>query len=189
MGQVWCCEASSGQWQPQALVAGRYECSCGPAGSVAWNERRAAGPARLQLRRQARPNGEAWLLLVGRGATVSVNGVRLALAVYQLRDRDEVRVLVRDASVSDPVAGHVFFSAERLAQVAPLPASDKPVICARCDREIAVGSPAVRCPSVACGRWHHQADPLTCWTYRDRCAACDQPTALDTGFRWTPDAL
>jgi hypothetical protein len=187
MAQAWLCDGESGGWRPQPLTGGAYACVVGPAGSVQLAEAGAAGPSALQLRRVARPGGETWLLLIGPGQAVSVNGARLPLAVYQLRARDEVRLLVPAAAGGEPVAVRFFFATERLAQVVPLPATDKPILCARCGAPVSVGSPAVSCPS--CRKWHHQADPCLCWVYRDRCGACDQPTALDAGFRWTPDDL
>jgi len=81
----------------------------------------------------------------------------------------------------------MFFSTELLAGVTPYPGSERPILCARCKAEIATASPAVRCPR--CGAWHHQSDELPCWTYAERCSVCDQPTALDAGFAWTPEEL
>jgi len=130
-------------------------------------------PARL-LRCTAAER-ESWVL-VGPPA-VRVNGSPLDTGIRALRDRDEL------------LAGGVrtFFSTEVLATVVPFPQSEKTTFCARCKLAITSGAPAVQCPQ--CGVWHHQSEELPCWTYAPRCAMCDQPTALDAGFRWMPEEL
>ena len=77
-----------------------------------------------------------------------------------------------------------YFSTERLAVLEPFPGSPEPVYCPRCRTEIARASMAVCCPN--CRAWHHQDEEFGCWLYADSCAMCDQPTALDSGFRWHP---
>jgi len=116
-----------------------------------------------------------WVLL-GPPA-VRVNGVPLAAGVRVLRDRDEVRAAGR----------RMFFSAETLATIEPMPALERPAICPRCRTAIEVGTLAVRCPK--CHVWHHQSDELPCWLYGASCSVCDQPTALDAGYRWSPEDL
>lgn len=131
-------------------------------------------PSAQLLRRTSAERG-SWVL-VGPPA-VRVNGNPLDVGIRVLRDRDEL------------LAGGVrtFFSTEALAAVVPFPQSEMPTFCARCKLAIASGAPAVRCPQ--CGVWHHQSEELPCWTYAPRCALCDQPTALDAGFRWVPEEL
>ena len=73
------------------------------------------------------------------------------------------------------------------AAVEPLPESAGEVFCARCKKRIPAGAPAVKCPQ--CGAWHHSSDDLPCWTYAETCAFCDQPTALDADYRFTPEDL
>ena len=111
---------------------------------------------------------------------VRVNGVPLDLGIHVLRDRDELRV----------GSTRAFFSAESLAAIEPFPGSVGPTLCPRCKLEVEAGKAAVRCPK--CRVWHHQCpeepDELGCWLYSEKCAAdCGQPTALDAGFRWTPE--
>ena len=128
-----------------------------------------------QLLRCTTDGGDAWVL-VGPPA-VRVNGSRLDTGIRVLCDRDELRA----------DGGRTFFSSESLAMVVPFPGGAKTIFCPRCKLEIVPGSPAVRCPQ--CGVFHHQSDEFPCWTYAARCAMCDQPTALDAGFRWVPEEL
>ena len=135
-------------------------------------------PARII--RQASQSDDGFVVL-GSDA-VRVNGMPLDLGIHVLRDRDELRVGNTRA----------FFSAESLAVVEPFPGSERPTLCPRCKLEIEAGKAAVRCPK--CRVWHHQCpgepDKLGCWLYSEKCAAdCGQPTALDAGFRWTPEDL
>ena len=133
----------------------------------------------------AHAGGERWALLAGSAARVSVNGNPVTLGIRHLRDRDEILLRSGDASV----AWRFFFSTEMLACVQPLPAGVT-ASCPRCKDPLEPGQPAVRCP--ACCVWHHQNEQSNrpCWTYSELCAACNnQATALDAGFRWTPEEL
>ncbi len=120
------------------------------------------------------PSGDAWVLLAG--PDTRMNGTPLVTGIRVLRDRDELVV----------GGDRMFFSTESLATIAPF---DGPVAvsCPRCRLEVVPGTPAVVCPG--CRVVHHQSDELPCFTYDPRCAACDHATALDAGFRWTPEAL
>ncbi len=131
--------------------------------------------AATQLLRRTTADGTVWLLL-GTDA-VRVNGSPLDVGLRVLRDQDELVAAGR----------RMFFSTETLAVIVPLPVTERAVFCPRCKLEIAPGSPAVACPQ--CGVWHHQSDDYPCWTYAERCTLCDQPSALDAGYRWTPDDL
>ena len=96
-------------------------------------------------------------------------------------------LLVSTEGVQNSKLNTFFFSTESLTRVEPLP-EDVFATCPRCKQAIPPGSMAVRCPS--CGVWHDQRDEKPCWTYAERCAACqNQPTALDADFRWTPEDL
>jgi hypothetical protein len=118
---------------------------------------------------------DVWVLIGS--AAVHVNGTSLDTGIRVLRDRDELRV-----------DGHrTFFSTELLPEVVSFPGGGRPTFCPRCKLEIASLSPAVCCPQ--CSVWHHQAEELPCWTYGEHCTMCDQPSALDAGFRWTPEGL
>ena len=116
-----------------------------------------------------------WVVIGAPG--VHVNGAPLDTGIRLLRDRDELRAGGR----------RTFFSGESLAEVVLFPGGERSVFCPRCRLEVAPGSPAVRCPG--CNVWHHQTDDMPCWTYGDHCTLCEQPTALDVGFRWTPEGL
>jgi hypothetical protein len=120
---------------------------------------------------------DSWVLLTAPAAGVLVNGLGAALGIIVLIDRDEIRV---------PSESPLYFSTERLAVAVPYPAALQGV-CPRCRTSLEAGTIAVLCP--ACGLWHHASDDLPCWTYADTCAACTHPTALDTGFCWTPGEL
>ncbi|MGQ0701894.1 MAG: hypothetical protein ACT4PM_02025 [Gemmatimonadales bacterium] len=119
-----------------------------------------------------------WHLVAGEEHQIRVNGLPLVTGLRTLIDRDEIRL---------PRLGTLFFSTERLARVEPLPPEAGQVACPRCRQAIEPGALAVRCP--ACEVWHHASDELPCWTYAEHCALCRQPTALDTGYQWTPEEL
>ena len=128
------------------------------------------------LRRLAgSPN--SWTLLTDHDQRVRVNGMPAPLGLAVLADRDEVRL-----------PGFVaWFSTETLAHVEPFPDTDSRGFCPRCKQAITTAAPAVRCPG--CRLWHHASEDLPCWTYAPTCAGCAQETALDAGFRWTPEDL
>lgn len=123
-------------------------------------------------------NEAAWMLFAASGARVLVNGLPVTIGIVVLSDRDEIRVS------SEPP---LYFSTETLAEVAPFPESGPRGFCPRCRQPIAPGSHAVRCPG--CGLYHHASEDLSCWTYSAQCAGCSHDTALDAGFRWTPEDL
>jgi hypothetical protein len=159
-----------------------HEASVGDAGKAApedWSPALLDGDSlaipSARLLRSAAAERESWVL-VGPPA-VRVHGSPLAAGIRVLRDRDELRV----------DGGRTFFSAESLAAVMPFPGGAKATFCPRCKLEIVPGSPAVRCPQ--CGVFHHQSDEFPCWNYAAHCTMCDQPTALDAGFRWVPEEL
>lgn len=134
-------------------------------------------PEAILLRSGAEGRAE-WHLVARPASGIAVNGLPLLAGVRTLLDRDELRV---------PGLGALFFSTERLALVEPLPLTGHAVSCPRCRQPIAPESPAVRCPG--CEVWHHGSTELPCWTYAPTCALCQQSTALDAGFRWTPEEL
>jgi hypothetical protein len=172
-----------GGWSLWPLEAGAYQ-FCGGGLEPLDNRSFDGATTPLLLVRRGGGADEEWVLLSDRQSMACVNGQPLVLGARVLRDRDEIHV--RGAASPEPL--RCFFSLERLAQVAPLPAGDSPVRCVRCKDVIAPGQPAVRCP--ACQLWHHQiAGGKNCWTYRPGCASCGQPTQLDGTYRWTPEAL
>ncbi len=125
------------------------------------------------------PAGRAeWHLVARAESGIRVNGMEIPGGIRVLADQDEIRV---------PGLGTLFFSTEQLAAVESLPELSSPVSCPRCRQGIEPGLSAVRCPS--CGIWHHGSTELPCWTYAPGCAMCGHPTALDAGYRWTPEAL
>lgn len=117
-----------------------------------------------------------WYLVAAPDCPVRVNGGPLPTRIRALADRDELQV----------GAGRMYFTTETLAAVVPF-AGEASTCCARCRMAILAPTPAVACPG--CGVWHHQTDTLPCWTYAPACALCEQPTALESGFRWTPEGL
>ena len=119
-----------------------------------------------------------WLLLSGPRGGASVNGMPVAAGIRALSDRDQVHVRG---------IGALFFSNETLARVEAFPGSDHKLFCPRCKQAIADGALSVRCPG--CRVWHHQSDPLPCWTYAASCALCPHPTEANARFRWTPEDL
>lgn len=119
-----------------------------------------------------------WVLVSASARPLRVNGFCTGARLRVLRDRDAI-----DTGKNDSL----FFSTERLAQVEIAPATEGSCVCPRCKQEIEVGSLAVQCPS--CSVWHHEADPLKCWTYAETCALCDHSTDVGTGYRFTPEDL
>lgn len=125
--------------------------------------------------------GDAWVVVsnLARPGELSINGQPVPLGISVLRDRDEIRIGRR---------ARAWLSLERLAEILPYPRADAPR-CPRCQTAIAEQSPAVRCPNPRCAIWHHESGLFPCWSYDTRCALCDQPTALDPAFRWSPEEL
>src|SRR5262249_26330940 len=127
------------------------------------------------LRRERDDGPDAWVLVSGPDDRLAVNGWPV-LGLRALTDRDEIRFAGR----------RLFFSARRLARGRPVPRVDRPRSPPR-RQPLEVGRPGVCCP--ACGVWHHAIPELPCWTYAPRCSVCNQTTAEDAGFRWTPAEL
>jgi hypothetical protein len=178
MAHIWSL-ADSGEWLAWILEAQSVRLSAvAPRVQAAAPVSSGVDSAAVLLHRSSTPSGAAWVLLAGAEAGIRVNGVAAGHGIVQLRDRDEIRW---------PSSSPVFFSTEQLAVVVPVPDDGARGFCPRCKQAIAAGEPAVRCP--ACAVWHHATEALPCWTYAERCAACPQPTAADTGFAWTPEAL
>jgi len=136
-----------------------------------------AGAASALVMRSRLPAGELWLVMGVPPSGVLLNGEPLRTGMRVLADRDELQV--------DGV-GRMFFSTECLARVRAFPGAERAMRCVRCKQVIQPGSAAVCCPQ--CATWyHHQpSDDLSCWTYVSHCAVCPQPTALETGYQWTP---
>jgi hypothetical protein len=118
-----------------------------------------------------------WALVTPWGSDIRVNGRAVLAGVHVLDDRDEIRT--EDGAKR-------YFSAEMPATIEEFPVPERPVFCGRCRQQIDAGSPAVRCSG--CGVWYNQSAELPCWTYSDKCTFCGQPTALDAGFTWSPEA-
>lgn len=115
--------------------------------------------------------------LIARDET-SLNGTPLRCGLSMLSDRDEIRF-------AD--GRRFYFSTERLATVEPFPDVDKPAKCVRCKTALDRGDDAVRC--VGCDLWFHQTTELGCFAHAANCPVCETATALDTGYRWTPEEL
>lgn len=118
-----------------------------------------------------------WAVLVPNGMRVNHNGQPMPAGLRILAHRDSLAV---------PGADPVFFSTEETARVEAF-AGSKKVTCPRCRTDIVPGQSAVKCPG--CGVFHHETKERPCWTYAPVCAVCPQPTALDIGLQWTPEAL
>jgi len=176
MAYVWL--EVDGGWAAARLEAGGYRLEAGAEPRIRRHAGIEAGPCEAELLGSLVPTGlERWVLVCGKSA-VRVNGEPVVLGMRVLKDRDEVRL---------PDGARLYFSAERLAEVAAMPAGSRPVSCARCHRPIEPGNAAVQCPG--CNTWHHQTDELPCWLYDERCALCPQATALDASLNWSPERL
>ena len=177
MAHLWR-SSGVGAWEPVALEGNALAldgaASLRPPGD---GDAGGAGQAAILVRCAGDRAADIWALLARPGAGVAVNGLPVDLGMVVLADRD---------AIGWPLAAPVFFSTERLAAAEPFPA-DARGFCPRCKDPMEAGATAVRCPG--CGVWHHAAGERPCWTYGPQCAACPQPTALDGGFRWTPEEL
>jgi hypothetical protein len=122
---------------------------------------------------------EGWALLAPTCTPIVVNGLQVLAGIKVLQDRDEIRFVGRNR--------RIFYSTERLVRIEEFAGSENTIYCPRCKQEIEKGSGVVRCPQ--CDVVHHQTEDLNCWTYSNRCTLCDQQTALDAGYRWTPAGL
>jgi hypothetical protein len=164
MAQLWI-RGEADRWISTPLSADGFDLSVGPSGDDEAAVTVAPAPA----------SASGWAL-VAPPTAATLNGLPLWLGIAVLEDRDEVTGETR-----------AYFSTEVTAEVAPY-ALDRGT-CPRCKRPLVRGASAVRCPG--CGVWHHQddSDGFTCWTYGPTCACCAQPTALDAGFRWSPEDL
>jgi hypothetical protein len=101
-----------------------------------------------------------------------------------------IRVLGDKDEICAPQLGRLYFSAERLAKIEPFAGpDDDSVTCPRCLGPLKPGHLSVRCPK--CSVVHHEMEDKNrpCWTYKKRCAHCDQPTRLDAGLQWRPEPI
>ena len=118
-----------------------------------------------------------WVLLAAAEGDLRINGFAPVAGVRVLQDHDEIR--------ANP-SNTLFFSTETLARVAEFPGAERAIFCGRCRQPMQNAEMAVRCPQ--CGIWYHQTESLPCWTYAPTCAFDPQPTSLDAGYAWTPEA-
>ena len=184
MAHIWM--MADGEWQPFDL--GHEGCVLGRGGSSFSRESSqmyAAAVPQLSIRPIPGAQEDSWALLASPFARPLVNGLPIHHGIVVLSDRDEIRHAPDDGV--DEVVGPVYFSTERLAVVVPYSFAGGHGLCPRCKQPIAPGDDAVRCPG--CGVWHHSTAALPCWTYGNQCAACDHPTSIEAGFRWTPEVL
>jgi len=132
------------------------------------------------LVRIVRDSVEHWFLLVPPQGRLWVNGQPASLGVRALADRDEIRL--RHGQ-------RLYFSIERLPQIAPFPGAEREVPCGRCRKPIKEGTSAVLCPG--CGTWCHQTEELPCWRYKDssHCPVCNQSNGVEVDYRWSPVGL
>jgi hypothetical protein len=179
MAHLWTI-GQAGDWGVFRLDAEAFELGAGaqPVRIDELSDADAAGAAAVLLRRIDDASGPRWALLARPEAHALVNGAPAHLGVVMLSDRDEIR-----AGSASPL----FFSTEAPATVSSFPESGPRGFCPRCKQALQAGAPAVRCPD--CGLWHHESEDLNCWTYAPQCAGCPHDTALDGGFRWTPEDL
>lgn len=175
MAHLWTLGDDTHEWKPTPLAGDEVALVTGPVRPADDAPPVVAAQAQVLLRCLAAPPN-TWALLTDH-PRVRVNGAAVPLGLTVLEDRDELRLPGLAA----------WFSTETQAHVEPFPESTTRGFCPRCKQAIPPGSPAVRCPS--CGLWHHASDDLPCWTYAPTCSACAQETALDAGFRWTPEDL
>lgn len=131
----------------------------------------------LLVRSSTATDSGSWALLVGPTDRLRLNGRSVGAGLAILRHRDQLCL-----------TGHapMYYSTEVVARVDTYRADDEP-ICPRCTLAIEPGDAFVRCPG--CQVAHHQRHDRACFTYADRCALCDFPSDLDSGFRWNLEGL
>lgn len=167
MAHIWCKDDTL-TWKPLELAEGPLELATEDAGGGVW---------------VCRAHGErpvdTWVLVCGREPAVRVNGLLLQTGIQVLADRDEIAVEGKEP---------VFFSTETLARAETFQGGEAEVLCPRCKRPLEDGARVVKCP--LCGLiYHHGSErDSDCWTYGPSCC-CGQTTAMDAGFRWTPDEM
>ncbi|NOT27654.1 MAG: hypothetical protein HOP16_16325 [Acidobacteria bacterium] len=174
MAHIWLLDGDPREWTPMPLVGDALTLVNGTLRPVDETPPIPFAQTRLVIRRLAEAT-HTWALLTTSRA-LRLNGDPVPLGVALLDDRDEIRL--PDLTV--------WFSTEAQAHVEPFPESTRG-FCPRCKQPIEVATPAVRCPG--CALWHHASDELPCWSYASTCAACSKDTALDAGYRWTPEDL
>ena len=192
MAHIWI-EEETGAWRLAPLDKATYAVVSqreAPLNPLCDSTARLAGIALLRVAESATAD---WLLMAEADMPLFVNGAPLPLGIRKLRDRDEILIpaAAGESSGFSPPANRIrlFFSTERLARIEPLPGSDHEILCLRCRQTIRPGSLAVQCPNPACDHWYHEEGELLCWSYSPSCAICDQSTALDADYRWTPEDL
>ena len=122
--------------------------------------------------------GGSWVLVGTGDRRVRVNGQTATTGLVVLNDRDEIVVAGQKPA---------YFSSEQLAKIESFPGGPEGGCCPRCRQSLDPGIDAVRCPS--CSLWYHASVDRPCWEYSPTCAVCPQQTALDAGFRWTPEEI
>ncbi len=125
-----------------------------------------------------RASQDEWVLMTGKARRAWVNGVPATLGIRVLDHQDRITI--------DGV-GTTFLSTETLPCIESFPEDIGPRQCPRCRLAVEVGRPAVLCPG--CAIWYHESEEFPCFTCTSTCVFCPQETALDTGFRWIPEAL
>jgi hypothetical protein len=181
MAHLW--TRKDGDWGARRLDGARFDLaadSIRPAGDCS---QAAPGGQTALLIRVDTGGSKVWALIAPADCDIRVNSRAASAGIRVLADRDEIRI--------NGVAQ--YFSTETLAAVEAFPGTGRAVFCGRCRQKIEAGTPAVCCPG--CGIWYHQdesaslaeSERLPCWTYTEKCAFCGHPTALETGFAWTPE--
>lgn len=167
MAHLWI--QGGGGWGARELAGSGFDLATpvGPRGS-------GTGVAGRIIRADA-GGVNVWALIISRDSDARVNSREVPGGLCILADRDEIRA-----------GGKVqYFSTETLAAAEAFPGAERTMFCGRCRQQIEAGALAVCCPG--CGVWYNQSPGLPCWTYSDKCVFCGCPTALDSGFAWTPE--
>jgi hypothetical protein len=173
MARLW--RKNADGWSAEELAGAERTLIEAEPATASGADANAAAAARAGVMPVDIAGAKFWALIAPARSDARVNGAPVAAGLRVLADRDEIRI---DGEVR-------YFSAESLAVVVPLPATERTLYCGRCRLEIEAGSAAICCPT--CGIWYHQSAELPCWTYTPKCGFCPQPTALDAGFAWTPE--
>lgn len=162
-----------GRWQVEPVPVSPCRLALAPVRLMPTGESGGRGPDEVLL--AGTKNAGQWVLIAGNN--VMHNGQPISAGMCVLAHRD---------SLASEGQAPVFFSTEEPPHVEEF-AAQASVTCPRCRAAILPGEPSVRCPG--CGVFHHETKERNCWTYAAKCALCLQPTALDAGLQWTPEAL
>ena len=177
MGMSYIFHKINGEWRAEHLATKRAAISFAPV-RISALEPASCWPSNEMLELVRLEPGRKWIAIVPDNLKIKIthNGQPVSAQLRILAHGD----LLAAADCE------VFFSTEEAARIETFTGTEA-VSCPRCKSRIEQGQPVVRCP--LCSVVHHELTDRNCWSYSDKCALCDQPTALTAGLSWSPEVL